>query len=121
MLLASARRSVFLRRRARFFTLSLPLQCPIELHQTPAAWQYQEDSPLSAGNCAGGPIRETVQSLDSRGSPALGLRVALPSKGALKASDIELLHLHHGLKGPLGFGGVGVVEHLWHALGDHLP
>ena len=29
VLLASARRSVFLRRTARFFTLSLPLQCPI--------------------------------------------------------------------------------------------
>jgi len=31
LLFASASRSVFLRRAARFFTLSLPLQCPISL------------------------------------------------------------------------------------------
>jgi hypothetical protein len=40
-LLASARRSVFLRRVARFLTLSLPLQCPIGPHQTRFARKAQ--------------------------------------------------------------------------------
>jgi hypothetical protein len=35
--LAAARRSVFLRREARFFTLSLPWLFPIRLHSRPSA------------------------------------------------------------------------------------
>jgi len=47
VLFASASRSVFLRRVARFFTLSLPLQCPIDAdkkHASPAcAKLYRRD------------------------------------------------------------------------------
>ena len=45
VLFASARRSVFLRRTARFLTLSLPLQCPIDPHQTRPACGCQAVSP----------------------------------------------------------------------------
>ncbi len=47
-LFARARRSVFLRRTARFFTLSLPLQCPIGSRNTHAprasAKQFRKES-----------------------------------------------------------------------------
>jgi len=41
---ATARRSFFCRRFARFFALSLPLLCPIQPHQTRSRRQYQGDS-----------------------------------------------------------------------------
>src|ERR1700693_1579255 len=36
-------------------------------------------------------------------------------------TPLELLHLHHGLKGPLGFCGVWIVEQLRQDLGNNLP
>ena len=49
--LASARRSVFFRRLARFFTLSLPRLCPISLNLRPLVATWQRDE-TEAGVCA---------------------------------------------------------------------
>ena len=56
VLFASARRSVFLRRTARFFTLSLPLQCPIGAQRTRSAHGCQAVSqrpPTKSSNRGG--------------------------------------------------------------------
>jgi hypothetical protein len=45
--LAAARRSVFLRRAARFFTLSLPRLFPIRPHRRALRAAFQAVSPLS--------------------------------------------------------------------------
>ena len=50
-----------------------------------------------------------------------GRGLPLSGKCALQAFDVELLHLQHGLKGPLGFCGVGIGEQLRQDLGDNLP
>ena len=49
--LASARRSVFFRRVARFLTLSLPLLCPINVNFRPLVLPWQRDE-TEAGVCA---------------------------------------------------------------------
>jgi hypothetical protein len=48
-------------------------------------------------------------------------RLPLSGKCALQTFDIELFHLHHGLRGPLRFCGVGIIEQLRQDLGDNLP
>jgi hypothetical protein len=48
-------------------------------------------------------------------------RLPLSGRCALQTFDIQLFHLHHGLKGPLGFCAVGVIEQLRQDLGDNLP
>ena len=49
--LASARRSVFFRRLARLFALSLPLLCPINVNFRPVVVPQQRDE-TEAGVCA---------------------------------------------------------------------
>jgi len=55
------------------------------------------------------------------GKPLDLFRMLLSGKCALQTFDIELLHLHHGLKGALRFCSVGIVEQLRQDLGDNLP
>ena len=49
--LASARRSAFFRRLARFLKLSLPLLCPINVNFRPVVVPWQRDE-TAAGVCA---------------------------------------------------------------------
>ena len=38
-----------------------------------------------------------------------------------RSGDSGSFHFQHGLKGPLGFGGIGIHEHFGQDPGDHLP
>ena len=77
LLFASARRSSFRRRAARFFTLSLPLQCPIGRHQTRSRRCYQ-----AVSQPADGKKRRCVT---SRSRPPAALQRIRPEAKTLRA------------------------------------
>ena len=61
LIFASARRSIFLRRTARFLTLSLPLQCPIGLNKHALAMSAKLFYRFPVKNTSHGSKKRTFQ------------------------------------------------------------